>query len=148
MPQAAENVIGPTFPGAARTMACVIRFTTRLFDVSKERRNPINPIFGVSLLEWLRARAGAELRMSEPDAEDRGWYSGVEWQGRVYLVGASAADEGPEREWILQIDKQRSLGERLLGRSPMHPDDGCVRYIEALLASEPAFGSLSVEPDE
>jgi hypothetical protein len=35
-------------------MADVLRFTTALFDVSKERENPINPIPGESLLLWLK----------------------------------------------------------------------------------------------
>jgi hypothetical protein len=90
-------------------MARVIRFTTDEFDVSKECPNPINPIPGESLLVWLREQAEPRAQLTEPDAEDWGWYSFVDWDGRQYLLGASASDDEGEREWVLQIDKQRSM---------------------------------------
>jgi hypothetical protein len=37
-------------------MTVVVRFNTKMFDVSRERPNPINPIAGESLLRWLRDR--------------------------------------------------------------------------------------------
>ena len=100
-------------------MARVIRFLTARFDVSSERPNPINPIAGESLLLWLREQVKPEVEMSPPEAEDWGWYSFVSWQGRQYLIGSSASeeeDEGGRREWILQIDKQRSMHEKLRTR--------------------------------
>ena len=65
-------------------MALVIRFRTAKFDVSKERPNPINPIPGESLLLWLRERARPDVVMSEPDAEDWGWYSSVVEGAQLY----------------------------------------------------------------
>src|SRR6185436_10230051 len=98
-------------------MARVVRFNTAKFDVSKERPNPINPIPGESLLLWLRDQARPDVAVSEPDTEDWGWYSYVEWKGRTYMLGSSASDaEGGEREWVLQIEKHRSVGEKILGR--------------------------------
>ena len=126
-------------------MARVIRFITEKFDVSKERPNPINPIPGESLLVWLRERAQSRVRLTEPDAEDWGWYSYADWNGRQYLIGASVSDDEGEREWILQIDKQRSIKEKLLGREAMAADDECAAYFLALLEAEPAFKSLSVD---
>jgi hypothetical protein len=128
-------------------MARAIRFMTDKFDVSEERPNPINPIPGESLLVWLRERAQARAQLTEPDAEDWGWYSFVDWNGRQYLLGASASDEEGEREWILQIDKQRSMKEKLLGRETMATDDECAAYFQSLLEAEPAFKSVSVDPD-
>ena len=129
-------------------MACVIRFLTDKFDVSKERPNPINPIPGESLLTWLRERARPRVQLTEPDAEDWGWYSFVDWGGRQYLIGASASDDSAsEREWILQIDKQRSMKEKLLGREAMGADDECAAFFRELLESEPAFKSVSIDPD-
>lgn len=127
-------------------MAAVIRFTTDLFDITRERPNPINPIPGESLLLWLQERIGAAHTMTPPDAEDWGWYSVLEWDNREYLVGASASDEedGP-REWVLQVDKIRSFGEKLLGREKMAPDDACVAYLMGLLAAEPAFRGIEVD---
>lgn len=129
-------------------MARVIRFMTDKFDVSKEPTNPINPIPGQSLLVWLRAQSQGRTQLTEPDAEDWGWYSFADWNGRQYLIGSSASDDDGEREWILQIDKQRSMKEKLLGREAMAADDECAAYFQALLAAEPAFKSVSVDPDQ
>ena len=57
----------------------VIHFQSRLFDVAREPENPINPIRGTSLLEWLRAHVPAHLAMSAPEAED--------WAGTLTLIG-------------------------------------------------------------
>jgi hypothetical protein len=43
--------------------AAVIRFTTKLFDVTKERPNDINSIYGVSLLLWLADKDDEEIRI-------------------------------------------------------------------------------------
>jgi hypothetical protein len=131
-------------------MARVIRFITDKFDVSKERPNPINPIPGESLLTWLRERATPRVHLSEPDTEDWGWYSYADWSGRQYLIGASASEEEEgkrEREWILQIDKQRSMKEKMLGREAMGNDDECAAYLQSLLEEEPAFKSVSADPE-
>ena len=128
-------------------MARVIRFMTEKFDVSKERPNPINPIPGESLLVWLRERAQSRVRLTEPDAEDWGWYSYADWNGRQYLIGASASDDEGDREWILQVDKRRSMKEKLLGREAMAADDECAAYFQGLLEAEPAFKSVSADTD-
>jgi hypothetical protein len=129
-------------------MARVIRFTTSKFDVSKERPNPINPIPGESLLLWLRSQVLPEVDMSEPDAEDWGWYSSVEWKGRLYMIGSSASEEeGGEREWILQIDKHRSVKEKLFGNEKMSQDDECAAYFQRLLEGEASFNAISVDPE-
>jgi hypothetical protein len=128
-------------------MACVIRFTTALFDVTQERPNPINPIAGESLLLWLRERAQPALQVSPPEAEDWGWYAAVDWQARAYLLGASASDdEGAEREWVLQIEKQRSLKEKVMGREKMTADDACAQFFLRLLRAESGFSGVSVDP--
>ena len=76
-----------------------------------------------------------------------GWYSFVDWSGRQYLLGSSASDDEGEREWILQIDKQRSMKEKLLGREAMAADDGCAAFFESLLDREPALKGVSIDPD-
>jgi hypothetical protein len=123
----------------------VIHFQSRLFDVSGEPQNPINPIRGTSLLEWLRTRLPANLAMSAPEAEDWGWYSHVDWHGRNYMVGA-CANENPNgnHEWILQFDKSRSVQERLLGQAKMSADDPCFSFFHGLITQEPAFTDISV----
>jgi len=127
-------------------MAEVIRFKTRKFDLSKERPNPINPIFGESLLLWLAEKAGGNPPISPPGTEDWGWYSYIDWHGRSYMLGACAYDEeNGLHEWVLQIEKQRSLTERLRGREAMTPDDECVKFVLNLLKNEPEFSEVSVD---
>jgi hypothetical protein len=129
-------------------MARVIRFNTSKFDVSAERPNPINPIPGESLLLWLREQAKPHADISPPEAEDWGWYSFIDWKGRQYLLGSSASDDdGSEREWVLQIDKHRSLKEKFTGREKMAGDDECARFLHGLLVREPSFKGVSVDPD-
>jgi len=127
-------------------MTRVIRFLTAKFDVSAERLNPINPIPGESLLLWLRAQARPHVELSHPEPEDWGWYSFVTWKSRQYLLGSSASEEGGDREWILQIDKQRSVREKLFGREKMTGDDECARFFQRLLEQEPSFRSVSADP--
>jgi len=127
--------------------AAVIRFTTALFDISKERPNPINPIYGESLLLWLADKLSGSMSLTSPDTEDWGWYSTLDWNGRRYMVGSSAADDESDglREWILQIVKHRSVKERLLGQEMLTTDDGCVRLLLEALRSEPAFLGITLE---
>jgi hypothetical protein len=47
--------------------AAVIRFTTALFDVSKERPNSIRPIFRESLLLWLTDKLRGRVALTSPD---------------------------------------------------------------------------------
>ena len=76
-------------------MAHIISFTTDRFNVSSEKPNPINPIAGQSVLLWLRDELlTAQYRVTEPDAEDWGWYIDVECAAASYLVGASAETGG------------------------------------------------------
>ena len=127
-------------------MAEVIRFKTRMFDVTKERPNPINPIRGESLLLWLAQKTKDNPSISQPDTEDWGWYAHVDWHGRSYMLGACAYDEenGPN-EWVLQIEKQRSLMERLRGKETMNPEDECVKFFLELIKAEPEFSEVSVD---
>ena len=130
-------------------MTRVLRFHTGVFDVSKERPNPINPIPGESLLLWLIDRARGSVPISPPDTEDWGWYSYADWKGRKYLVGACTyePDENGEREWVLQIEKLRSMKEKLIGSEKMSQDDDCARYFQQLLEREASFRDVSVDPE-
>jgi len=130
-------------------VARVLRFCTAAFDVTKERPNPINPIPGESLLLWLIEKAKGSVEISAPDTEDWGWYSYADWRGRKYLLGASACEEEKDgqREWVLQIDKHRSVKEKLLGRANMSQDDECAQYFQRLLEWEASFCDVSVDPE-
>ena len=127
--------------------ATVIRFTTALFDVSKETPNDINPIYGESLLIWLAGKLKGEVSVPKPETEDWGWYVDVELQGRRYMLGASASDEEEDgrREWVLQIVKHRTLKEKLTGKEKMTPDDACVQLLLRTLRAESAFVDVTID---
>jgi hypothetical protein len=123
----------------------VIHFQSRLFDVSKEPVNPINPIRGASLLDWFHANAVANFEMTAPESEDWGWYSSVDWEGRTYMIGA-CAHENPDgnHEWILQFEKSRTVKERLLGQAKLSAEDPCFSYFHCLIKGEPGFTDISI----
>ena len=129
-------------------MAQIISFTTDRFDVSRERPNPINPIAGQSLLLWLREELSrAQYRVTEPDTEDWGWYIDVESAAASYLVGASAdaVDPAPTVEWVVQVHKNRSMKDKVLGRNKMGGDDPLFALIERLVRGDSRIEEVSVE---
>ncbi|MFT6908613.1 MAG: hypothetical protein ACJAS1_005316 [Oleiphilaceae bacterium] len=131
-------------------MHIAISFKTSKFDVSNENKNPINPIYGESLLKWLKLELSSTHEITEPDAEDWGWYSNITWKGREYMLGASTYyEEGDnptsELEWIFQIDKQRSFKEKLLGKEKISCNDECVLFFKSKLEAEPDINSVAFE---
>jgi hypothetical protein len=131
-----------------RGMAHLISFTTAKFDGSKEETNPVNPIAGQSVLLWLAAElAKAQYECSKPATEDWGWYIDVNGRGASYLLGASAdADPStPDIEWIVQLHRNRSLKDKLLGRNLMTPDDALSNLIEHIVRSDTAIRDVSVD---
>jgi hypothetical protein len=126
-----------------------IHFKTSLFDVSKEKQNPINPICGISLLLWLRDALKGEVDISEPEAEDWGWYSELEWQGDRYLIGASVFyergdDPSAELEWVFQVDKYRSWKDKLFGRNAMTETDSCFVFFKAYFEKHPGIHAVEL----
>lgn len=127
-----------------------IHFETSISDVSKEKENPINPIRGISLLLWLREELKGKIEITEPDAEDGCWYTDLEWQGRNYLIGASAFfDEGDnptdELEWVFQIDKYRNFKEKLFGKNKMTKEDRCFVFFKAFFENHPQISSVEAD---
>ena len=117
-----------------------------MFDVSQEDENPINPIYGQSVLKFLKEKTSGQIKMDEPDAEDWGWYSFAEWRSSKYLIGASAEEEEAiEGEWCIQIEKQRPIKERLLGKEKMTKDDGCLQIILSILTAESKIKDVELE---
>ena len=127
-------------------MAHVISFDTAKFDLTAEPPNPINPIAGVSVLHWLREALADGYVVSEPAAEDWGWYVDVTRGESVYLVGASAeANDGGDAHCMLQIHRHRSLKDKFTGGNKLVADDPLTARIAALLEADPAFQNLEVE---
>lgn len=124
----------------------IIRFNSSKFDVSKEDKNPINPIYGQSLLLWLKSKLSGEVQMNEPDTEDWGWYTYIEWAGRSYMLGASAEEDGPNGcEWVFQVEKYRTFKEKLFGKEKMSPNDECLLFFKKIFDAEPEFKNVSIE---
>jgi hypothetical protein len=129
-------------------MPAVIRFNTGKFDVTRERPNPINPIFGESLLLWLKQALEPAHDIDNPEPEDWGWYAHLVWAGQRFMLGSSASDEEDgKREWVLQVVPQRSLKERLLGRGKVEHDHPLVQYLAGVLSREEAFIGISIESE-
>jgi hypothetical protein len=132
-------------------LALLISFTTDRFDISTEKPNPINPIAGQSVLLWLRQElARVQYRVTEPDAEDWGWYIRVEGADASYLVGASAeaADPTPTVEWTVQVHKDRPMKDKILGRNKMSTDDPLIGLIEQIVRGDSRIQQVSVTQDD
>jgi hypothetical protein len=128
-------------------MHYVMNFTTSKFDVTKEDENDINPIYGQSLLLWLKERVKDTVVIGQPDTEDWGWYAYADWKGRRYLLGASTEDankENGEYFWFFQVIYHRSFREWLLGRGK-GKEDKCVQFFKSVLASEPEFHNVTID---
>ena len=129
-------------------MAHLVSFRSTRFDPTAETPNPINPIAGQAVLNWLRAElAKAQYASTEPDTEDWGWYINVEGGGASYMVGASADAEGstPSVEWVIQVHRHQSLKEKLLGRNQMAVDDPLVALIERIVRADPDSSDVAVD---
>lgn len=133
-----------------KIMHHIITFKTAKFDISKEEGNPINPIYGYSLLNWLKNNFSSKVDIESPAAEDWGWYSFLEWENRSYMLGASVFYEkgdvpNDDLEWVFQVDKQRTIKEKLLGREKMKINDSCLLYFKSIFESDPKFKDIAVE---
>jgi len=127
-------------------MAKIIRFTTDLFDISKEDENPINLIYGQSLLLWLKDKIQNSYDFTTPDCEDWGWYSNINWEERTYIIGASCLEEeNSNYEWVLQIIKQNSLFEKIFNKEKMTENDECFLYFKKIIETESSFKNIEFE---
>jgi hypothetical protein len=129
-------------------MAHLITFRTAKFDIKKETPNPINPIAGESVLQWLRDKLKSQGYEADPPAtEDWGWYMGVNGTGGLYLVGASAeADQpDPEIDWAIQIHRHRSFKDKITGANRMTEDDPLSALIESTLRAEAGINGIEVD---
>ncbi|HAS6883033.1 TPA: hypothetical protein ACPV0H_004681 [Vibrio parahaemolyticus] len=131
-------------------MHIVFSFKTSMFNVTTENKNPINPIYGESLLKWLKQEVGSEFTISEPEAEDWGWCCYIFWGNRQYMLGAlTYYEEGDdptiEQEWIFQIVKHRTLMEKLLRKENISSQDECVLFLKSKFEAEPRINSIVIE---
>ena len=126
-----------------------IYFNTSLFDPSKEDENEINPIYGQSLLIWLKDKLSNKLEFSEIDMEDWGWYSHIIWNGRKYLIGSVAHYEVGDDfrngvDWIFQVDKKRSFKEIIFGKEKMTENDQCFLFFKKYFEEKPEIKNVEI----
>jgi hypothetical protein len=131
-------------------MAHLIYFTTTKFNGAKEPPNPINPIAGHRLLNWLREELGKiGWEVTEPDAEDWGWYVYARKDDADYLVGASGEMEGDTlpTDWIVQIHKRRTFIQKLTGKNKLSGDDSLTGEIENIVRRDANVAKVEVDRD-
>lgn len=128
-------------------MGPVIRFRTEMFDIAKEQENPINPVFGESILIWLRENAKRLTDFTDVEPEDHGWYVFAKFGPQRYsFVGSVVHDVPPEeQEWYLVVERERTLKEKLFGKGKTGVDDPCFVYVRSLLEAEPGFTHIEVD---
>lgn len=129
-------------------MAHVVTFTSLQFDASAETPNPINPIAGEGILNWLREKLlSAGYEVTAPEPEDWGWYVYVKDRESSYVVGASSdLDQPAPREWTVQIYRERSLSDKLLGRNKLANNDALSARIETFIRE--GCGAQDVQVDK
>jgi hypothetical protein len=129
-------------------MAHVITFRSSKFDTATETPNPVNPIAGQSMLRWLCEQLrSSPYQTTTPEAEDWGWYVDVSEEGASYLVGASADPDEPGAsiDWTVQIEKHRSLRDKVTGGNKMAADDALSALVERIIRSDPAITDVERE---
>lgn len=132
-------------------MAFVLSFSSTRFDAAAERPNPINPIAGESVLDWLRTELlKAGYQATEPDTEDWGWYISATSGDASYMVGASAdVSEPADRvDWVVQVERARSLTDRMFGRNALKADDPLCVLIERLVRADQHNSNISAETSQ
>lgn len=126
-------------------MVPLITFTSTRFDWRNETPNPINPIAGQGPLLWLVEALAPAVAMSAPAPEDWGWYSDVRCEGQGYLLGCAFVGDSEHDEWMLQLHKQRSLVDKLLGRGRMTAEDPLLLRLLEVLRAQPDMCDVVVE---
>ena len=128
-------------------MSYLFAFSGTKFDVSKESPNPINPIAGESVLTWLSAALlDAHYQVTEVAPEDFGWFVEVRGGGASYMVVASGDAQVTDSEiaWTIQVRKNRSLSEKLLGNNKLTADDPLVGVVERTLRLADGIRNIEV----
>ena len=60
------------------------------------------------------------------------------------MIGASAEPDGEGYACTVQVEKMRSMRDKLFGRNKMDASDPVARVVLAALRGEPALGAIEV----
>ena len=128
-----------------RTNYKLITFYTKKFDVVNESKNPINPIYGQSLLKWLKEKLDGEFEISEPEPEDWGWYTVIIWKDIKYMVGSFAEKESDNLYyWQLMIEKLGGKKEKISNKTEITTNGELVNFLMTILESEPDLENVKL----
>ncbi len=129
-------------------MPYTITFESKRFDLSKEKENPIKPIRGISIGEWLAPILAADgVQVTEINAEVSGWYLSATLAGSKYsvgFVGLPATDDDEAPELVISIDQQRSFVDRLTFKGKMGADDPLLLKIRGIVEEQTDFSEVDV----
>jgi len=130
-------------------MHYVISFETGIFDINSERENSINPIRGLSVGEWFKPRLESNgVAVDEIKEEDWGWYSLAEYRNKKYLLGFIALIDEidlEDPEIIVQVDKERTFIETILGKNKIDQSDEIIVMIKSIIDTHPDFVKVKEE---
>jgi len=108
-------------------MHYVISFESEKFDLDNEEENSINPIKGKSVGEWMKNLLKQDgVQVTKVYAEDWGWYIYATYQENKYLVGfigIPSESTDMAAEIIVQVNKNRSFIESILGKNKLTEND-------------------------
>lgn len=124
-------------------MAYVISFNSNIFDLDNEKENSINPIKGISVGEWLNPiLEGKGISVTDIDEEDWGWYSIATFNSEKYLIGYTAIPNqisDKDAEIIIQVNKERSLIEKVFGKNKLSENDSVINVISGIIKNTAEF---------
>ena len=130
-----------------------IVFETSRFNLSEVGEHFINPCcFGEDLAEWLRAKLCERgVSADQPGQEDWGWYTGTTVGGQRYFIGigGNPTENGAPKnhgEWRIFVEKRRSLWQLISGKNKITPEDEIISLLLNILAQEPDFEQIQLDP--
>ena len=117
-------------------MVYVIHFTSARFNPSNDRENPINPIAGAAVLEWLSGALPASIRATDP-APEAGLYIDHSHPDSVFAEGESIS--------AVDFTNQR-MGATAFTVDSV-PDPGVPAYMGTVILnlSDDAAGTFTVQ---
>lgn len=121
-------------------MTFVLTFKTSRFAFVEEPENPINPIRGYAVALWAKEELEHRVdSISTVDHEDWGWYLDTVLEDQSYMLGFCINSEDAVEEVIVQIEKHRSIIQKIFRINRMGVDDPLLALMRTAIINE--FGS-------
>lgn len=123
--------------------------TTGFRDPASRIAQNINAIEGYRLAAFLRDGLRAKgVHCEEIGDEDYGWCFSARHGKQPYFC-TTALDPDPDQPFemhaSINVQKHRSIKDKLLHRNPQTPDDPVTAIVESLLLSHPEVSDLKLD---